>query len=73
MNSSQRRTINRKHPYHISMIGKRNYEFYDSVDAAEKWCKKKCAGGFYSTACTDGVLFRFAREKDAVFFALKFL
>ena len=77
MNASQRRKSKRVHPYDMVMIvngQKHYYEFDNDVEVASKWCKKKCKGSFIiNKNYYDKAVFKFANEKDAVIFGLKFL
>lgn len=76
MNASQRRKSKRVHPYVMVMIingEKYYYEFDNNVEVATKWCKKKCKGSFIFRTYFDRAVFKFANEKDAVIFGLKFL
>ena len=77
MNSKQRRSIARKSKYKITLEfhpDHYTFEFDDKVDKAISWCKKKCAG-FYnidSNSFFEKVIFSFEKERDAIFFALKY-
>ena len=77
MNASQRRKSKRVHPYDMVMIvngQKHYYEFDNDVEVASKWCKKKCKGSFIiNYHHYDKAVFKFANDKDAVIFGLKFL
>jgi hypothetical protein len=76
MNSSQRRKAKREHPHRVSLLvngNERYYAFDLRVDAAIKWCKKKCTGSYVVDAKTANAVFTFANEKDAIIFGLKVL
>jgi hypothetical protein len=78
MNSKQRRSIVRKFKYKITLQfipGHYDPVFDDNVDKAETWCKKKCAGLYKidSESYFEKVIFSFEKERDAIFFALKWL
>ncbi len=49
------------------------YEHDDYVEEARKWCKQYCDGTYNVNAYWDHAKFKFAKEKDAVIFALKWL
>jgi hypothetical protein len=76
MNAKMRRRTRREHPYTMTMIvsNERYYEFDNSVDDAVKWCKKNCKDSFFTNKnFYDRAVFKFANDKDAVIFGLKFL
>lgn len=73
MNSSQRRKLKRACQYAIKLVPEKNWEYsehYINVQGARAWCNKnvKC---YTVTYYWDVAEFKFTREKDAVFFALK--
>lgn len=77
MNSSQRRKAKREHPHRVSLLvngNERYYAFDLRVDAAKKWCRKKCTGSYVidNTDISRSV-FKFANKKDAIIFGLKVL
>ena len=76
MNSAQRRKSKRKFPYLIKLFSGnrgRYFEYDDDVEEARKWCKQYCDGTYEVNAYWDHAKFKFATEKDAVVFALKWL
>ena len=77
MNALQRRKNRREHPYVMVMTvsnEKNYYEFDNKVEVARKWCKKKCKGNsIVDINYYDRAVFKFANDKDAVIFGLKFL
>ena len=76
MNSSQRRKVKREFPHVIKLnaeANKRYFEHDEKVMIARNWCKSKCRGGFKVKTDWDHTEFQFAKEKDAVYFALKWL
>jgi hypothetical protein len=67
VNSAQRRQARRDFPYAVSI---KNHEHRVSV--AYTWCKKQFGPGTFSSSTDwDSAVFKFHREKDAAFFALK--
>lgn len=76
MNSAQRRKSKREHPHVISLKAlptERYFEHDERVVKAQKWCKKNCKGSWKSSEQWDQSEFKFAVQKDAVIFALKWL
>lgn len=76
MNASQRRKSKRKFPYLVKLfpgINKHYYEHDAYVEVARKWCKHNCSDTYTVYAYWDHARFKFATEKDAVIFALKWL
>jgi hypothetical protein len=74
MNSSQRRKSKREFPYLIKLFpgtGWRYFEHDDNVEEAHNWCKKNCSSTYKVNAEWDHAKFKFATEKDAVLFGLK--
>lgn len=75
MNSAQRRQVRREFTHIVSMSANRHRRYHDhdaEVDQAAKWCRKQFSKGSWRMA--EGwarTEFKFAREKDAVYFALK--
>lgn len=75
MNSSQRRQARRGFPHIVSMSADKHRRYYEhdaQVEQAAKWCRKQFGKGSWRTA--EGwarTEFKFAREKDAIYFALK--
>ena len=76
MNSSQRRRQKREHKYTV-VINSESYsrfiDFDNAAESARKWCKKKCVGAWHLRDDWNTATFMFALERDAVFFALKWL
>lgn len=76
MNSKQRRKFNRTQNHTITVYANQ-FERYASFDEetikARSWCKKKCKGTYYAKHDWDKTIFSFSLERDAVFFALKWL
>jgi hypothetical protein len=76
MNSAQRRKSKREFPYLIKLfpgINMHYFEYDDHVEEARKWCNQNCSGTYKVNAGWDHAKFKFATEKDAVIFALKWL
>jgi hypothetical protein len=76
MNSAQRRKSKRELPYLIKLfpgINMNYFEYDDHVAEARKWCNQNCSGTYKVNAGWDHAKFKFATEKDAVIFALKWL
>ena len=76
MNSAQRRKLKREFPHVIKLVAevsKHYFEHDDKVTAASKWCRRNSHGGYILKADWDHAEFKFATEKDAVHFALKWL
>lgn len=76
MNSSQRRQSKREFPHSIKLVAAPGFaysEHDDKVMAARNWCKWNSRSGFKVKSDWDQAEFRFATEKDAVHFALKWL
>lgn len=76
MNSSQRRKSKRGFPHLITLLpesGMRYFEHDDKVMAARNWCRHNCRSGYRVISNFDSAEFKFATEKDAVHFALKWL
>ena len=76
MNSAQRRKSKRKFPYLIKLFPGNHmhyYEYDEYTEEARKWCKQNCSSTYKVNADWDHAKFKFATEKDAVIFALKWL
>jgi hypothetical protein len=77
MNSSQRRQSKRGFPHSIKLVAGTGFAAYfehdDKVMVARNWCKWNCRDGFTANTFWDHTEFKFASEKDAVMFALKWL
>jgi hypothetical protein len=75
MNSAQRRQARREFAHIVTMSASQHRVYFEHdarVDLAVKWCQKQFGRG--SWRMTEGWFrteFKFAREKDAVYFALK--
>ena len=75
MNSAQRRQARREFP-HIVIVkapeSRRYFEHDARVAQAAKWCRKQFGrGGWRMSEGWQHSEFKFAREKDAVYFSLK--
>ena len=76
MNSSQRRKTQRNFPHSIKVYPEsvmRYFEHDDKVMAARNWCQHNAKGGYKVSNFWDYTEFKFASEKDAVIFALKWV
>jgi hypothetical protein len=76
MNASQRRRILRKFPHIIKLVATTYEPFFmhdDKIEDARKWCSRHFNGKYQVTTEWDHAEFKFATEKDAVIFALKWL
>jgi hypothetical protein len=76
MNSKQRRSIARKLKYNITLeFHPDSYtsEFDVKITRGISWCKKKCTGVYSvdDSSFYEKVIFSFEKERDAIFFALK--
>lgn len=77
MNSAQRRQARREFAHIVSMSSDQHLRYFEydaEVDRAVKWCRKQFGKGSFRMA--EGWAradFKFARKKDAVHFALKWL
>lgn len=75
MNSAQRRKTRRKFSHVVAMSVGRHQQFVEhdaQVAQAAKWCSKQF--GKYSCriiVCWSRTEFKFAREQDAILFALR--
>ena len=73
MNSKQRRQLERKTKYKVTLEQREGEVWLDYDDRAEdaiKWCKKTCKGAY---AVDDGfhkATFKFQKESEAVHFGL---
>lgn len=75
MNSAQRRQARREFPYVVAVKAKEVERFFEHdlrIDQAHVWCRKQFRKGSWRVANGwEHAEFKFAREKDAVYFALK--
>ena len=75
MNSAQRRQARREFPHVVTMKareGRRYFEHDDQVMKACTWCQRQFGKGTWRlTSGWDHSEFKFARERDAIYFALK--
>lgn len=76
MNAKQRRQLNRKTKYHVT-IQRNAGETWDDYDnrceKAVDWIKQKCAGEYVIQNRFSSGTFRFQKEGDAVMFGLLWL
>jgi hypothetical protein len=76
VNSSQRRKSNRELPHAIKLVASADEHYFehdDKVMTARNWCSRHCRGTYKVSTDWDHAEFKFAKEKDAVIFALKWL
>jgi hypothetical protein len=76
MNSSQRRKNKRKFLYSIQLVCSPHEKYFvhdNRVADAHVWCKNKFKDKFNMETYWSQAEFKFATEKDAVIFALKWL
>jgi len=74
MNSAQRRKTNREHPHKVTITvaeQQRYYEHDEKVHKAVQWCKKNSKDSWRIENDWDHAVFKFANQKDAIYFALK--
>lgn len=76
MNSKQRRQLERKTRYKVT-ISRRDGEMWldydDRAEDAVKWCKKKCKGEYLIKNGFSSATFKFQKESDAVHFGLMWI
>lgn len=75
MNSSQRRKYKREYPHSIKLVAPvlvSYFEHDDKVESARSWCNKNTKR-YKVDVSWDHAMFKFALEKDAVYFALKWV
>lgn len=76
MNSLQRRKSKRKFPYSIKLVATPHEQYFvhdDRVTDAYTWCKDNFKDKFNLETYWNQAEFKFVTEKDAVYFALKWL
>jgi hypothetical protein len=74
MNSNQRRKLNRKYPYSISIkysSGLRYFEWDDRVILMRTWCNKFARKGWTIKTRFDSSEFSFAQDQDRTLFILR--
>ena len=75
MNSAQRRQARREFPHVVAIRAIESPRYFDHdhrVSVARTWCRRQFGqGNFRSHTDWDHTEFKFAREKDAALFALK--
>lgn len=73
MNSKQRRKLERKTKYKITITqrpGEHWLNYDDRAEDAIKWCRKKCKGEYMIENDFHSATFKFQKESDAVHFGL---
>ena len=76
MNASQRRKSKREFPHIIKLFPGNGWRYFDhdyNVEEARKWCHRYCCSNYKVATYWDHARFKFATEKDAVIFALKWI
>jgi hypothetical protein len=76
MNSKDRRKFIRKYKHHVTLhvLDERYYLFDERVDKARLWCKDNFEKDTWMRKVSwDSSTFKFVKESDAVYFALKWL
>lgn len=75
MNASQRRQYKRKTEHSVTLEIKedRYYQFDLRIAKAKKFCKRKCKGFWTFESDWNKGIFKFQKERDAVYFGLMFL
>ena len=76
MNSKQRRQLNRKTKYKVTLNRKISEDWLQYDDRSEKaisWVKKHCKGEYYIENRFSDAIFKFQKESDAVHFGLKWI
>lgn len=75
MNSAQRRKANREFPHQVEIQAEESQRYFDhdhKISVAQTWCRRQFGQvNFRCQTDWDHAVFKFAREKDAVHFALK--
>lgn len=75
MNSAQRRQARREFPHIVTMQARENRRYFEHDDRVAKactWCRRQFGSkGWRLSEGWQHAEFKFAREKDAVYFALK--
>lgn len=73
MNSKQRRQLERKTKYKVTISrreGEHWIHFDDRAENAVSWCKKNCKGEYLIRNQFSTATFQFQKESDAVHFGL---
>lgn len=77
MNSAQRRQARRKFPHVVSMSADKHRRYFEhdaQVDQGRAWCRRQFEkGSWLYRESWNRADFKFAREQDAVLFALRWL
>lgn len=76
MNAKQRRKLERKTPYKISLnrnTGEAWDEYHDRSISAVDWCKKTCKGEYTILNRYGDPTFKFQKQSDAVIFGLLYI
>lgn len=77
MNAKQRRQLNRKTKFKITITrnhASESWMDYDNrAENAVEWVKKNCKGEYVIQNKFDSATFKFQKESDAVYFGLKWI
>lgn len=76
MNSLQRRKATREFPHVVKIIATTYNPWFihdEKIYAAQKWCRQNFKGKHRYVTAWDHAEFKFAKEQDAVVFALRWL
>jgi len=76
MNSKQRRQLNRKTKYKVTISRSTSeswLDYDDRSEAAIKWVQKNCKGAYMIENRFQDATFKFQKESDAVYFGLKWI
>ena len=76
MNSKQRRQLQRKTKYKVTISRSSSESWLDYDDRSEQaiaWVKKHCKGAYMVENRFSDATFKFQKESDAVYFGLKWI
>jgi hypothetical protein len=76
MNSKQRRQLDRKTKYKVTITQREGESWLDYDDRSEdavKWCRKKAKGAYVIQNGFHSATFKFQKESDAVHFGLMWI
>jgi hypothetical protein len=76
MNSKQRRQLERKTKFKVTLAGRSGEDWMDydhRVEKAIAWCKKKSKGEYVILNRFSSATFKFQKESDAVHFGLMWI
>lgn len=76
MNSAQRRKANKLFQYKVQIVASNTERYFhhdEKVQHAKAWCKRQFKDRWRVTSDWNSSSFGFANEKDATYFALKWI